>query len=817
MRSIAWWLSLAGCLAGCASDVSLGFPGFEPGARGLILLTQTEDGQRAEALDPRMDSALARLTVTDASGFAIYAMVYPHSLESLSLAPGPLPLDESGRLLPEPMSSWVVTGTDREWHPLEDRPRETKGVRVQVTPAHDGGVRQVEVGTAFACALLGGGDVSCWGSNQAGRLGRDEPTASALPLRVEGVRGAVDLRSKGGMSCVRLESRGAVCWGSGYLGRGSNLDGAVPRPVTGLSDVAILTNSDAHGCALRTSGETDCWGQNGSRAVAVGTIEEVLEPQRVEVRAASELVVGSGYSCTITVDGSVWCWGIFGGPVPTEIPALGKATELVGGSAHICARRADRSLWCLGSNDRGQISESGPAQIDTPLESDLSGRPGRLLANGYVTCLLDGPNSACVGRSTGLRLEHEPLSDQTYLARVKYVGAGEQANACVVLQNDDVECWGLRTQGVVGGLVALHPEPIDALEIADATSVTAGPLSTCVRRRRQPMSCFGINSFEALLRGAGPAISVPTPVASDLAQITISDSVACTRTATPTGQVSCWGSNAHGQLGIGTLGGSSEVATPIPDLAGAVDIGVNNFVACAVSLDGRLLCWGSNNYGQLGIDPDETISRLTPTEVALADVVEAEVGFEHTCAIVGPERELFCWGGNIDGQLGIGRLGSAVFPESTGLRDVAEVSTGGYHSCARLESGEVLCFGANAFGQIGDNSRLDRHSPTPVGIHDAIAIAAGESHSCAVRAGGTVECFGSNAQGQLGIGATATVRTPTPVPGIEDAIDVAAGREHTCVVRRSGTVTCFGFDTWGQLGIGTDVMAQSPEPISGLQ
>lgn len=118
-------------------------------------------------------------------------------------------------------------------------------------------------------------------------------------------------------------------------------------------------------------------------------------------------------------------------------------------------------------------------------------------------------------------------------------------------------------------------------------------------------------------------------------------------------------------------------------------------------------------------------------------------------------------GDNRDGELGDGTTTSRLTPvQVVGLTDVAEISAGSFHTCARRTDGTVYCWGSNLAGQLG-NAGGD--SPEPValsGIANTVAIGAGAEHSCALLADGSGRCWGNNSFGQLGNGGTSDSTAP---------------------------------------------------------
>ena len=93
-------------------------------------------------------------------------------------------------------------------------------------------------GDRHTCAILGNGDMSCWGSNWFGQLGNGTNDESIAPIAVPGITGVTDLAAGTGHTCVIVDDEAVSCWGhnaSGQLGNGTTMSSNVPVPVPGLS------------------------------------------------------------------------------------------------------------------------------------------------------------------------------------------------------------------------------------------------------------------------------------------------------------------------------------------------------------------------------------------------------------------------------------------------------------------------------------------------------------------------------------------------------------------------------------------------------
>jgi alpha-tubulin suppressor-like RCC1 family protein len=224
------------------------------------------------------------------------------------------------------------------------------------------------------------------------------------------------------------------------------------------------------------------------------------------------------------------------------------------------------------------------------------------------------------------------------------------------------------------------------------------------------------------------------------------------------GRVLCWGDNVAGQLGVGWwMPPVPEEPIEVPRLDDADAISLGHIHACARRSAGAVSCWGGNQYGQSwppersdGIAPPVGVSDLP------GDVVEVQAGYEHTCARTG-RGDVLCWGAGRPPAVDAGEPTLLPWPPVpvAGLDDVTALSSGLYHDCAVRRDGGVWCWGDNSARQLGDGTNEPRREPVRVvGLPPVVAVSAGGGHSCALTAAAEVYCWGNNAAGQLGDGTT---------------------------------------------------------------
>jgi alpha-tubulin suppressor-like RCC1 family protein len=372
--------------------------------------------------------------------------------------------------------------------------------------------------------------------------------------------------------------------------------------------------------------------------------------------------------------------------------------------------------------------------------------------------------------------------------------------------------------GVFAGITAIAaPAAAEVVDLGNVQAVTAGGSHACVVTGGGGAKCWGWNAQGQL--GDGSIATRPTAVgvlglASGVAAISAGEGHTCALTVA--GGVKCWGSNEYGQLGIGQAA-DSKLPADVPGLSGGIAaITAGSYHTCALTKAGAVLCWGREG----GVGNGTATSAPMPTLVTGLEsgVAAIAAGGFHSYALT-VAGKVYCWGMNVDGQLGDGTAIDRGWPTpALGLGDgVKAITAGAWHSCAVTSSGEVRCWGNNSFGQVGNGAAPSSRVATPVPVANVsggiASLSAGYAHTCLVSSDGRTRCWGSNEAGQLGDGSTASQLAPVDVHGLAGVPSgVAAAQYHTCA-RVGGGVQCWGANDGYQLGDGTDGDRTAPAPV----
>ncbi len=320
----------------------------------------------------------------------------------------------------------------------------------------------ISVGESDACAMVNHGPVKCWGGSFSGLLGSIN-ASNVPPTVVPGLESGVRMVSVGTTTACALMDTGAVlCWG-GYFNGVDTVSG-LPTDVTSITCAAPYFD---HTCVLSPTQGVKCWGSNNFGQLGNGTTTPSFTYQYdvVDVMGlpsgVTSISAGSNDTCAIAAGGQLWCWGMgrYGelgngafdsGAVPVQVSGFSAGTLAVSaGEEYSCAVTPQRTVKCWGWDADGTQNVALPLDIAgvsqvTALSVDRVGCA--ITDSGALKCWgVGGFDQLGNGESnSSYTVAVDPIGMST---GVVAVGVGDYG-ACAVLETGVVRCWG---SGPAGG------------------------------------------------------------------------------------------------------------------------------------------------------------------------------------------------------------------------------------------------------------------------------------------------------------------------------------------------------------------------------
>jgi alpha-tubulin suppressor-like RCC1 family protein len=429
------------------------------------------------------------------------------------------------------------------------------------------------------------------------------------------------------------------------------------EPVTDSSDVSS-TNSSASDSSAGDSSESS---SATTSSTASDSSETSSDTESGDFERAIDIAVGGAHSCAINDDGDVRCWGDNSEgqlAAPAQVVAIGDdevaaqapllhfdrpATSVVAGDGHTCVILEGGSVRCWGRNQDGQlglglVSADQRGAADTwNTDVDLGGKARMLAAGDDHTCaLLTSGEVTCWGDGSAGQLGYGSTKDVGKNESPREAGVVEVvdhrpalaiacggAHTCALFAEGDFQCWGQGKEGALGtgDLESIgnikKPSAYSTIRLdAKVVALALGFRHTCAFFTSGETGCWGNNQWAQLGRGdlepeASSAHARRLTFASSPTRIDrgkMGSGHTCIVLAD--GGVQCWGtkdvigSGNHDTYGDDELGSSVLPLT----LPGAVTKVTSSFRhTCALGANGKIICWGSADAGQLGYGNKHTI------------------------------------------------------------------------------------------------------------------------------------------------------------------------------------------------------------------
>ncbi len=396
---------------------------------------------------------------------------------------------------------------------------------------------------------------------------------------------------------------------------------------------------------------------------------------------------------------------------------------------------------------------------------------------------------------------------------------------------------GLDRSGYYVTLTTEYGDVVTSTRIPPFSAISSGPDFACGINTESypystPLYCWGSN--EAGQLGYGGLVSIPLPKRIKMRQENMSlesnvDHVfqsvlsggkhACAaeenRSNPGSYYLYCWGNNEYGQLGNNES--DDFITKPSYPVSGQLftsyALGRNH--TCGVNLKKQIWCWGSNLFAQLGVTAKINHSEV-PVQIQNSNQFKSVAITRNSSCGITESNQVFCWGSNNNGQLGIGQIGDKFYTPTMLPISLYYLSSGtGNHICGLSPFGNLYCWGKNDSGQLGIGIASQYPEDTPQLIASEkkfIQVSTGRSHTCALDHNGYAYCWGSNQYGQLGI-PKSNVFKPTDPVTVEGKYvtwsNITTGDDFTCGVSHNKSY-CWGKNDSGQLGYNSRIDQHTP-------
>lgn len=635
-------------------------------------------------------------------------------------------IKESGRVL----YCWGKN----QYGQLGDGTTEDKNIPVKI-----GDIEWLKVSAGFthSCGIDKNNHLYCWGRNNNGQIGDGTKTIDGLDAVFKSPVEGVDNDRREPVKIGDALWLDVIPYFSITLGIKTNNEffqwgGVNFSPVRSGKDLWIdISAGYFHFCGInKTDKKLYCRGGNDYGQVGDGTTDQSAEFKKISDKEWTGISTGIYHNCGITEpDGKLYCWGLndFGqigiGTVENAlIPVLVNDDEWSEVSASpngSCARkRLDGSLYCWGNNYAGQLGNGFSGDLKSPQK------------------IIDGEWSDI---STGV------------------------FHSCGIKNTDSsLYCWGNNSNGFLQSSSDSYINTPVKINDEKWLKIAAGFIFNCGINSDNFLYCWGSNTYGQLGNGEfGAELFSSEPVKigeSEWVDIAAADETVCGIMKNSL-ELYCWGNNALGNAGVGYAGGNGISSPQTTGAKSWNSLSLGREHSCAIEQDTDIaFCWGWNSCGELG---DWTAGNQTvPYKANDYEWLKISSGTGYTCGIKKSDSSLYCWGNNSAGQLGndveivCGYDDDPVYISieefKTGDDEWMDVSAGADHVCGINKEKDLYCWGVNINGAIGDGTRINRIVPVKIGNEKWKKVSAARDHTCGIKLSDNgLYCWGSNYYGQI--------------------------------------------------------------------
>ncbi len=461
---------------------------------------------------------------------------------------------------------------------------------------------------------------------------------------------------------------------------------AVTVNAAGLGNVQIISNGNTT-FIIQPDGTVKGWGRNDKGELGIGTTEDVHSPVTIaglrDIKEIIPAIASREFFFAIDYEGNVYAWGYNGYRqlglgnttnqlIPTQIPGLQDVEEIIIQDLTVYARTSDGYVYAWGQNDYGQVGNGSKITQTTPYKISGLNNVREIVCGGQTVFALteDGYVYAWgkagdyqMGNGTALTAQTTPVQIVD-LNNVDEVITNGTTSFAICDNYQEVYSWGEGWNGELGTYSERNRLPVRVWILSDLNE-----------------------KIDELIIGQYTCFAI-----------------------TSNGTLYGWGDNSNCQLGNGGLfdKGIPTVTSNIPQIDSFI---FNGHTSIALGKDGGVYSWGKNPTGEAGTGSTGRIP--TPQKInALGNNITEIYNGDNSMYAVNTDGDLYAWGCNTSGQLGIGTVSTVSVPAIiNGISEISLVEKVENSVFAVDSQGIISGWGENGYGQIGSGSITDMLSP----------------------------------------------------------------------------------------------------------
>jgi alpha-tubulin suppressor-like RCC1 family protein len=724
------------------------------------------------------------------------------------------------------------------------------------SPVQVGGLSnysQISLGASHTLAVKSDGTLWGWGSNanwQLG-LGAADSINRSSPVQIS-AGDSWSAISAGSQHSSGIDTYGKLFyWGT-----------TVPTQNIIWSWTSISVGG-SHTVGIRNDGKLFTWGSNTGGQLGDGTTLSRSSPNQVGNSSWSAISAGGGFTLAIKPDGTLWTWGSNGAgqlglrdgvfrssPTQVTIPSI-TWSKVSGGGIHALAIDTSGLLYAWGLGSSGELGQGNAASYSSPTPIGLSNwsvvsagqsfslaidSTGRLFGFGAGQFGRLGlyNTAGIVGDPTVNRSSPVQIGTGLWSA----VAAG-MTHAVGVRSDGTLYAWGNGVNGELGyGTAASRSSPTQInVGVSGYSQVLAGNGISAALKTDGTLFAWGLGTNGETGFNTAVNRSIPVQVLAAVNFSTLAtgansgDHMAALSSL---GLLYTWGNGNAGQTGVGdvqsrsspvnigtTTGAAGSLSTNqyLPARIGTssyTSVSAGQSYQTAIDTNYRLVAWGNNASGQLGIGNVATYS--SPVIIgATSSWSQVQATLSFTYGILATTSALYSWGDNGGYQLGRFDLiarSSPVLTNAAATASFSQITAGsswGMGITTALAGNYALYTwgGAATYetGQLGVAISV----PTQLGTATSWTAIGG---SAAINNNATLYIWGTSASGQQGEGTTYARSSPvilgykinivSPVQiasGSWSQVEAGKGSGFSLARDSNGTFYGWGQDSTGQIGI----------------